>query len=309
MILSCKNKAIVFLLCATSFLKIVSAQTVETDSLPSINNTRLIISSATIATGYTTAIILLDQAWYKNYPRSSFHFHNDNADWLQIDKMGHSISSYYLSILSYKTFSWAGLDNKSATLWGSLSGWAFISVIEVLDGFSAEWGASTGDIVANTFGTALFTTQQLTWEEQRIKLRYSYHKSGLEVYRPDLLGTNLAENMLKDYNGITSWLSFNINSFAGENSIIPPWLNIAVGYGASGMLGSISNPSEHNGQPLPYYKRTRHFYLSPDVDFGKIKTNSTFLKSVFSLFDFLKMPAPAIEYSKEYGLQFHLVFF
>lgn len=274
----------------------------ETDSR------RLLIAGSTILSGYSVAFIFLDRAWYRNYPRSSFHFHNDNLDWLQMDKAGHAMSSYYLSSLSYKTFRWTGMDNRKATLWGSFSGWAFISTIEVFDGFSAQWGASLGDLAANTLGAVLFTSQQLTWEQQKVKLKFSFHQSGLEKYRPDLLGSNLPENVLKDYNGQTYWLSFNLNSFANTTTI-PDWLNIAFGYGASGMLGSRENPLYHNGQPLPYYTRSRHYYIAPDIDWGRIKTNSVFIQSTLSVLDFLKMPAPAIEYSKEHGFAFHFIFF
>lgn len=311
MIPLCKNKPFTFLLCSLIFIGHVHAgKTVDNnDSIYTINKNRLIFATSTIGVGYATALVLLDQAWYKNYPRSSFHFHNDNADWLQMDKMGHATSSYYLSNLSYKTFRWTGMNNNQAVIWGSLSGWIFISAIEVFDGFSAEWGASPGDIIANTMGTVLFTSQQLIWEEQRFKLRFSFQRSGLEMYRPDLLGSNFAENILKDYNGHTHWLSISLKSFAGDNSLMPEWLNIAIGYGASGMLGSLSNPTEHNGQPLPNFNRARHFYLSPDIDLSKIQTNSTVLNSIFSLFDFMKFPAPTIEYSKEHGFAFHLMFF
>ena len=46
--------------------------------------------------------------------------------------------------------------------------------------------------------------------------------------------------MLKDYNGQTYWLSANLKSFfPGSN--IPPWLNVAIGYGADGMFGGFEN--------------------------------------------------------------------
>ena len=280
----------------------------NTVSLAGTDRTRLLIASSTMLAGYSTAFVLLHRMWYKNYPHSSFHFHNDNLDWLQMDKAGHAMSSYYLSSLSYKTFLWTGMDNRKATLWGSLSGWAFISTIEVFDGFSAQWGASIGDLIANTLGAAMFTSQQLIWEEQKVKMKFSFRQSGLETYRPDLLGSNLPENILKDYNGQTYWLSFNINSISNTD-FTPDWLNIALGYGAYGMLGSRSNPSHYNGQALPHYERTRHYYIAPDIDWSRIKTNSAFLQTTFSVLDFLKLPAPALEYSKEHGFMFHFIFF
>jgi hypothetical protein len=37
----------------------------------------------------------------------------------------------------------------------------FLTIVEVFDGFSAEWGASTGDLIANATGTALYVSQEL----------------------------------------------------------------------------------------------------------------------------------------------------
>jgi hypothetical protein len=51
----------------------------------------LLISEAAI---YTGALVTLNQLWYADYPRSSFHFINDNAEWLQMDKLGHMTVSY-----------------------------------------------------------------------------------------------------------------------------------------------------------------------------------------------------------------------
>ncbi len=312
MIRLCRNKTIIilfslFLVNNVSFAGDFSIQnSLEKDS---INQSRLIFVGSSMATAYVASLILLDQAWYKDFPRSSFHFHDDNKDWLQIDKLGHSTTSYYLSNISFKAYKWAGLNNNQAAIWGGVSGWIFLSAIEIMDGFSSQWGASSGDIIANTAGVALFASQQILLQDQKIKLKFSFSDSGLSKYRPDLLGSNLAENILKDYNGQTYWLSFNLNSLTGNDSNIPQWLNLAVGYGAYGMLGSSSNPDYLNGRPLPYYDRTRHWYLSPDIDYSKINTDSEVLKSIFALFDFIKMPAPAIEYSKKHGFTFHFMFF
>ena len=40
------------------------------------------------ATAYTVALVGLNQLWYADYPKSDFHFINDNEEWLQMDKLG-----------------------------------------------------------------------------------------------------------------------------------------------------------------------------------------------------------------------------
>ena len=42
-----------------------------------------------------------------------------------------------------------------------------------MDGYSAEWGASSGDIIANALGTGLYISQELLWKEQRITPKFS----------------------------------------------------------------------------------------------------------------------------------------
>src|ERR1700757_2226381 len=40
------------------------------------------------------SLVALSQVWYKDYPRTSFHFFNDNGEWLQMDKCGHATTAY-----------------------------------------------------------------------------------------------------------------------------------------------------------------------------------------------------------------------
>ena len=53
----------------------------------------------------------------------------------------------------------------------------------------------------------------------------------------------------------------------------------------------------------------RQFYLSVDLDLTKIKTNSKFLKTLFSTINFIKIPAPALEYNTKNGFKFHYLHF
>jgi hypothetical protein len=287
------------------------ARPFTTDSIPESRhgNSRLPYVAGLQVAGYSTALIALSQAWYKDYPRTSFHFHNDLPDWFQQDKLGHVAATNHLSRLSAASLSWAGLGNRQSAWWGMASGMGFLTAVEILDGYSLEWGASLSDMAANTLGAAAFLSQQLLWEEQRISIKYSYSQSKLAHYRPALLGSSLPERMLKDYNGQTFWLSLNIRSFLSPESKFPSWLNLALGHGAYGMLGSRENPSFHNGMALPEMNRYRQWYLAPDIDFSKIPVNAPWLKAFLGAVNFLKMPAPALEYNSEQGLRLHWIFF
>jgi len=236
----------------------------------------------------------LNYLWYEGYPRTAFHVFNDNNQWMGMDKLGHCYSAYAISTLNYDVWRWAGAKHQKA-VWisGGLS-LGFLTAIEVLDGFSEQWGFSWGDMIANTGGTALFASQQLLWKEQRFQMKYSFWPTDYPKKRPDLLGKNLLEQPLKDYNGQTYWLSANIWSFLPdrEQRKFPRWLNISLGYGANGMLGGTENPPE-----FADVQRYHQFYLSVDVDLTKINTRSKVLKTLLKTLNMIKFPAPAFEFN------------
>ncbi|MCF6128184.1 YfiM family protein [Flavobacterium sp. AS60] len=263
----------------------------------------LVISEAAIG---SAALIGLNQIWYADYPRSNLHFTNDNAEWLQMDKAGHVFSAYHLGSFGANALKWSGANQKSQLIYGSTLGLAFLTTVEVFDGYSANWGASLGDVAANISGTALFVSQELLWKEQRIVPKFSFHTTPYASARPNVLGSSVQEQILKDYNGQTYWLSANIYSFA-KSSKIPKWLNVAVGYGAEGMI--TGNEELVNTVFLPESKRYRQFYLSLDVDLTKIETKSHFVKTILTIFNSIKIPAPTFEIKGSGGTKLHFIYF
>lgn len=246
--------------------------------------------------------------WYKDYPMSGFHLYNDNSEWLQTDKVAHLGASYFIGKLGYETLKWAGVEEKQAIFLGGSTGSIFLLTVEILDGFSDGWGFSLGDFAANSLGSAMFISQQLLWKEQKVIFKFSTHLTQYQQYRPDVLGSNFPQRIMKDYNGWTFWLSANINSIYPEISWMPKWLNLAFGYGAEGMIGGYYNPDVYKGVQLPHFERYRQFYLSLDIDFTRIKTKSKALKLIFNTIGYLKVPAPTIEFNKN-GLKTHLLYF
>lgn len=287
----------------------ISAQTSssfwqKSDTLNSKRRNAVYITEAAAA---TVTLIGLNQLWYANHDRSSFHAINDNNEWLQMDKAGHVLSSYYVGKMGMNVLDWAGESKKNQLIYGATLGFAFLSTVEIMDGFSAEWGFSMGDLISNATGTGILIGQELLWEEQRILLKYSFHTTHFADVRPELLGENFLEQTLKDYNGQTYWVSANLWSFHKESKI-PKWLNIAFGYGAEGM---ISGNDDILSDPiiLPEQNRFRQYYISFDIDLAKIKTRSKFLKTVLSTINFIKIPAPTFEFSSNRRGKFHLFYF
>ncbi|MCD9574202.1 DUF2279 domain-containing protein [Flavobacterium soyae] len=273
------------------------------DTLNKKRQTTVIVTETALA---SATLLGLNQIWYADYPRSKFHFINDNNEWLQMDKVGHMYSAYHLGRFGAEMLNWSGADQKKQLIYGAGLGFAFLTAVEVLDGYSSQWGASPGDIIANATGTGLYVSQELLWKEQRIIPKFSFHTTQYASMRPNLLGKSLNEQILKDYNGQTYWLSVNLHSFAKESKI-PKWLNVAFGYGAEGMISgnvqddiliSVENP-----------ERYRQFFLSFDVNLAKIDTKSHFLKTIFSVFNTIKIPAPTLEYSANKGFKAHALYF
>lgn len=263
----------------------------------------------TIVAGASSAaagLIALNSLWYTDYQKSNFHFVNDNAQWLQMDKVGHVYGTYHLGKIYSDALQWSGVDRNKSIWYGATAGFLFVSTIEIMDGYSENWGASGGDIAANAAGSALYIGQELLWQDQRITPKFSIHTTLYASARPAVLGSTFSEQILKDYNGQTYWLSANVHSFA-KNTKIPKWLNLAVGYGAEGMIAG--DDQLVNTVFLPTNSRYRQFYLSLDVDLTKIPTNSHLLKTVFSLVNTIKIPAPTVEFTSSGKVKFHPIYF
>ncbi|NRS89497.1 putative nucleic acid-binding protein [Flavobacterium sp. 7E] len=272
------------------------------DTLNLKRQNRVVVAEGLLA---SAALVGLNQLWYADYASSKFHFFNDNEEWLQMDKAGHAYSSYQMGRFSAEALKWSGASHKKQ-LYGAGAGFVFLTAVEVMDGFSSEWGFSVGDVIANASGTALYVSQELLWKEQRIQPKFSFHRTQFAKYRPNVLGSSFSEEILKDYNGQTYWLSVNLHSFA-KDSKIPKWLNLAVGYGADGMI--TGNGENSDLLLLPQSEKYRQFYLSFDLDLTKIPTKSHFLKTFFSVFNSLKIPAPTLEYSGNEGFRAHIFYF
>lgn len=272
----------------------------SSDTLNKPRRNIVVLTEASLA---TLTLVGLNQLWYADYPRSKFKTINDSGEWLQMDKMGHVFSSYQLGRIGANTLYWSGVSKKDQLLYGSTLGLGFLTAVEVMDGFSEEWGFSWTDMAANVAGTGFHVGQELLWQEQRILLKYSFHRTKYAQQRPNKLGNGLSEEFLKDYNGQTYWLSANINSFLKTNGI-PNWLNLAFGYGAEGMLTGDPNDVLFLNQ-----NRTRQYYLSLDIDLSRIKTNSNLLKTIFDVFNVIKVPFPAIELNSNGRIKWHYIYF
>lgn len=255
------------------------------------------------ALGYGSLLTGLHLLWYKDNPQTGFHFFNDNKQWMQADKAGHIYSTFQLSRAGSEALKWTGMSTEKSALIGSLGGWLLMLPVEILDGYSAEYGASWGDLAANGFGSFLFAGQVLLWHEVLLKPKFSFYPSPFAAKRPQILGDQFVTQLLKDYNGQTYWLSADMDKMLPAGNKFPRWLNLAAGYGTEGMVFG------HRGANiLAGYNPHPQIFLSPDIDLSFIHTKNKAVKMLLFLLEGIKLPAPALEFSKN-RIQLHPVYF
>ena len=249
-----------------------------------------IILNATALGATSLSYFGLYNLWYKKYPQTSFHFFNDFEEWNYMDKMGHVFSSYQVARKSHLFLDKKNIEHPlEKSCFYSLF---FMLGIEVLDGFSTEWGFSNYDLISNFIGTGLFYVQEKKFNAQFLKLKFSSHLSPYATYRPTLLGNSFSERILKDYNGQTYWITLDFNTRIQEKFKILKSINLALGYSIDGFTGARYNPNL-NCAECNNLKRQSQYIISFDLDLTEIETKNKFLKLFFNTFSIIKFPAPA----------------
>ena len=258
----------------------------------SLNNKRFIGVTTGIATVWAGSMIGLSQVWYKDIPKSKFHTFDDSKNWLQMDKAGHYYASYKINKLTTEMLRWSGFDDEKSVWIGAGISLGYQTTFELLDGYSEDWGFSWSDIAANTLGSMSYLGQQLAWNEERIIPKFSFAPTEFSSERPEILGSNFNESLLKDYNGQTYWLSFSPGTFF-KNSGIPKWACISVGYSAHEKLVGENSYYLSPISGKEYFEK-REFLLSLDIDFSRLPIKRRWLKVIVSQLNYLKIPFPAL---------------
>lgn len=283
------------------------------DTASGLNKKRLFAVAGVHTLIIGGGLVALNQVWYKNYEKSSFHIKDDMGVWLQVDKFGHAYSAYSIAGPMSGMYMWTGMDRKKSVLLGSFESLGVLTAIELMDAYSAEWGFSYGDMGANVLGTALYAGQELLWQEQKVQLKFS---SRIRNYTPAILhdranqiyGSGMAERLLKDYNTQSYWLSVSVHSFFNP---WPKWLNVAVGYGGDDMYGAYYNTwKDVDGvyHDMSDIHRYRQYFLSLDVNLAAIETRYALLNKVLDYLT-IKIPSPTLEYTSQGKVKFHPFYF
>ena len=257
-----------------------------------LNKSRLIEVTTGITATWTGSMIGLSEIWYKKVAKSKFHFFNDNNEWLQMDKIGHFYTAYKINQLTSDFYKWSGVKEKTSLLIGTGISIGYQTTFEFFDAYSKDWGFSWGDIAANTIGSLSFLGQNLVWQEERIIPKFSSFPTNFAPIRPNVLGSNFIESLLKDYNGQTYWLSFSPGTFF-KQSKIPKWACISFGYSIhEKIVGDKSSFTDLN-TGIAYHQK-REFLISLDIDFSRLPIRRPWLKMIVKQFNYLKIPFPSL---------------
>lgn len=260
--------------------------------------------------GYLLSLLWLSSVWYNSY--TSFHFFDDLFEWNYLDKLGHFFASFHLSLFCYKTFGEPeNLNPSFKKKWICFAGFVLLLPIEILDGFSLNYGASPADLLANGLGS-LFCYCHVSYRSISTTLpKFSFHSTAFALLRPELLGSSIFQQTLKDYNGQTYWLSVDLNKIFNVK-VLPHWLTLAVGYGAEGLLGGHDNVWQtKEGKTIDYatVARTKRIFISLDVNASYLRRRNKLFNYLFAPFVLLKFPAPTLEINFARGIFFHPIYF
>jgi hypothetical protein len=252
---------------------------------------------------YVGAIIFLHihqrNAWWSGQ-RGNFHFEEDWVSALQADKAGHAFGGYFASYVMSEGLMASGFSWDAATLWGGIFGCAYQTYVESEDGFAKKWGFSPSDWYFDAIGPLFFLAQHHVSALQNITPKWQYVPSKWlnepQIVRPS--------TFIDDYNSSTFWWSVNVYNLLSEKlkQYWLPWLNIAIGYGADAV-----DANKDPNQPPDQLSQRRYIV---GLDYNLIQLlppGGTFWNWLRQSLDFIKFPAPALEFT-ESGTRFRILY-
>lgn len=225
-----------------------------------------------------------------------------------MDKLMHAYLTHKYFYVNYRIYKWAGYSKKKAIGLSTAGALILSTTKEWIDGHIDIGGFSLYDIGFNISGISLTALQEIYFNKQIFKLKYSYQNTIYPTYNSGDLGVSQFSKMYRDYNGITFWLSAPLSLNNASRSTWKKVVGIALGYGVDGLLSAETNTSIEYQNRLEPITRSNEFYFAPDIHFEMIPTNNFWLKKLFYLLDHFKFPTPTLQFGTQ-GLRFHPIYF
>ena len=256
------------------------------------------LTHAVLGSSAVGSLVALNQVWYAPYSTEEFHLFNDSKQWMQMDKLGHAFTGYLITNELNRVHYWAA--GKRQPWVGAVYAMSYLSALELMDGFSSGWGFSGSDMLANGVGVGLSFSQDYFFKRQVLIPKFSFSRSSYAVVRPEILGSTYAEQLLKDYNGQTYWVSVPLASFLNLPNGFK-WICISLGYGCDAKL--VGSQDTWNG-----FNARRQVYLSLDIDCSSLAPRHPKLNKVLTHLNWIKVPFPTLEFSSD-KTRFHWISF
>lgn len=177
------------------------------------------------------------------------------------DKLGHAYAAYLTTRLMTKQFQWAGHDHAQAVNLGAVVAGTTLAAVEVLDGFTQEFGFSREDLIMNILGVGLgmLFEKHPKWDDI-IDFRVRYWPSNdarqLDEHDP-----------VSDYSGQTYFLITKASGIPALRSRrVIQYFEFALGYGSRGY-----EPDDGSLQD-----RQRRVYYGVSVNLSHLLDNTVF---------------------------------
>jgi len=234
--------------------------------------------------------------------RALFRVIEDGSYARGVDKLGHIYGAYIMSYYSGELLQGAGVDHRSAMLYGALMGIAYQSYVEFEDGVGKNWGFSPSDFAFNIIGTSYFLLQQSVPLLQCISPKWIY----VPAYWYGEAERSEGRTFIDDYSSSTFFLSAKLHPLLPESlrKVVPRWVALGIGYGVRGLGGD----NDHSD---------RRIVLSLDVDLVELLPNfepllgkpvGSVLNWLAQSFNYFKLPTPAVEWSEHSSPRVYLFY-
>lgn len=261
------------------------------------------VPAAIVGTFYVGTLVALHfnqkNAWWKEQ-RGNFHFQEDWISALQVDKFGHAFGGYFMSYVSSSGLLTSGFSADDADFYGAIMGAAYQSYVEIEDGFGGQWGFSPSDWYFDVFGAGFFAAQHYIPFLQNFTPKWQYFPSEW-TSKPKI---DRPRTFIDDYNSSTFWLSVDIYNMLPEKNkkYWPSWLNLGFGYGGD----AIDFKKDPTGPPDQL--SVRRYIIGLDYNLLRLlPEGGAFWNWFRQTFNYIKLPAPAIEFTRN-GTKFYLAY-
>lgn len=259
------------------------------------------LNASIVAGIYAGAFIIQHQIQMNTIwkEQTAFKFEEDGDYAFYVDKAGHFYGTWVMSHFLRETFLWSGFNYKTSYWLGAMTGLAYSTYVEILDGYGKNWGFSPSDFYCDVLGTAFSIGQLYVPFLQNFTPKFHYIPSpwfGERTRTP-------SEIMIDDYSSQVFWLSVNVHNLLSDNlkKYWPSWLQLSFGYTARNLcnIDSPEGNAHHYDQTGRWTKGDPKFIVALDYDLVKLLPgDGKFWGWLKQSLNVLKLPSPAIEFSK-----------